>query len=260
MGTLAGLFNAMLAKIDNEQVALQEKRTRELEQEVSRRKKDQARLRLAIAEAKAATRAKSEFLANMSHEIRTPMNGIIGMSELVLDSNLSPEQEQMASTISAEAEALLGILNSILDFSKIEAGKMALECIPFNLRTLFEDLAASIALTAVKKGLDFNAYMPPDIPEFLAGDPGRLRQILVNLAGNAVKFTPQGDVFIRIEKIADGADSVTLRFCIEDTGIGIDKAQQAVIFDSFSPGRRVHHPQIRGEQGWAPPLPSNWWK
>ena len=234
MGTLAGLFNAMLAKIDTEQVALQEQRTRELEQEVIRQKKDQDRLRLAIADARAATRAKSDFLANMSHEIRTPMNGIIGMAELVLESDLSRDQEQMVSTISAEAEALLSIINTILDFSKIEAGKMDLEHIPFNLRILFEDLAATLAVTAGKKGLDFNAYMPPDIPEALTGDPGRLRQILVNLAGNAVKFTPEGEVFVRIETALEKAEGVEIRFCIEDTGIGISEDRRELIFDSFS--------------------------
>ncbi len=234
MGTLAGLFNAMLAKIDTEQVALREQRTRELEKEVIRRKEDQDRLRLAIAEARAATRAKSQFLANMSHEIRTPMNGIIGMAELVLDSKLDREQKEMIATINEEAANLLSIINTILDFSKIEAGKMELEYIPFNLRTLFEELAATFFISAVRKGLDFNAYMPPDIPESLVGDPGRLRQVLVNLAGNAVKFTPDGEVFIRIESVVESPKEVSLRFCVEDTGIGIAKEQQAVIFDSFS--------------------------
>ncbi|MBU1342967.1 MAG: PAS domain S-box protein, partial [Proteobacteria bacterium] len=201
---------------------------------ISERKKTEEQLKKAMVEAKEATKTKSEFLANMSHEIRTPMNGIMGMVELILDTELDDTQKKLATTITSEAESLLAIINSILDFSKIEAGKLELDTIPFNLRFLFEDLSSTFAITAQKKDLEFISFLPPDAPEMLMGDPGRLRQVLINLVGNALKFTHKGEIFIWADSFKDLGKAVKLRFCVKDTGIGIPKASLNKIFDSFS--------------------------
>ena len=236
LGLLISAFNQMLEEIQARDQALQKHREH-LESEVAARTAEllalNQQLLIAKEAAEAGSRAKSEFLANMSHEVRTPINGIMGMTELALDTELTPEQRDYLTAVRQSGEALLTVVNDILDFSKIESGKLDLEAIPFDLRDCLGQAMKSMALPAHQKGLEIAFRIPPQIPARLIGDPSRLRQILVNLVGNAIKFTQRGEVTVQVAQESAGKAAVVLHFQVSDTGIGISKEKQAHLFEKF---------------------------
>ena len=229
LGQLTDTFNAMLAEIERRDERLREHQDR-LEQEVANRT---AELVEARDKAEAASRAKSEFLANMSHEIRTPMNGIIGMTELALDIALSDEQRDYLNTVRTSGDSLLNILNDILDFSKIEAGKFTLENTAFDLDEMLREVLRMVAVPAHEKGLELLYDVRAELPDVVVGDPGRLRQVVVNLLGNAIKFTESGEVSLTVARVKPVEGGFTAHFSISDTGIGIPREWRERIFGAF---------------------------
>jgi signal transduction histidine kinase/DNA-binding response OmpR family regulator len=212
VGDLVDGFNAMLSEVQVRDTELREAR----------------------AQAEAGARAKAEFLAMMSHEIRTPMNGVIGMTGLLQDTNLGPEQREYVDTVQSSANALLTILNDILDFSKVEAGRLDLESIDFDLRSAVQDVVELLAERAQSKGVELLSSVDPSVPDAVQGDPGRFRQILTNLIGNAVKFTEQGEVVASARLVEEQTNALVLRIEVRDTGIGIPPEAQARLFQAFS--------------------------
>jgi signal transduction histidine kinase/DNA-binding response OmpR family regulator len=244
VGKLVEGFNQMLAGIQERDAALQsakdqleirvQQRTEELRNEVKEREEAEAAMRLAKDAAEKASNAKSEFLANMSHEIRTPLNGVMGMTDLALETSLTSEQREYLETVKSSSEALLVVINDILDFSKIEAGRIELESAEFDLRDCLESALRTVAIRADEKGLELLCEVAPEVPEVVKGDAGRLRQVIINLVGNAIKFTDGGEVAVRVQPDAQNGSQGVLHFTVSDTGIGIPADKCEAIFAPFT--------------------------